>query len=207
MDDPLPPGKQNPGPTGDPNEDDPEDPDEEEEDDKCALELGLPVPTYDGPIGKPSATTSVAPPPPPPSSKPPPPRSKPSPNPSTEKVHCYNSGAMVGRGDMMNAINNFCGKYEGTVLDATASNSLHTAADWSGAVCVDNSCFDYISVSVTVINGCAFTIDGSSPSDQCGRILRRATDECDQSSTRFKQGGTITSNCATWLIDPNIWWD
>ncbi|CAD6447523.1 8ee79419-bd96-49f7-bc53-35763a80c0cc [Sclerotinia trifoliorum] len=207
IDDPLPPGKQDPGPTGDPNEDDPEDPDKEEEDDKCALELCLPVPTYDRPIGKPSATTSVASPPPPPYSKPPTPPAKPSPNPSTEKVHCYNSGAIVGRGDMINAINDFCGKYEGTVLDATASNSLHTAADWSGAVCVDNSCFDYISVSVTVINGCAFTIDGSSPSNQCGRILRRATDECDQSSTRFKQGGTITSNCATWLIDPNIWWD
>ncbi|KAM3067387.1 hypothetical protein ACMFMF_009878 [Clarireedia jacksonii] len=206
-DDPLPPGKQSPGTISDPSEEDPEDPDDEEEDDKCALELGLPMPTYDGPIGKPSATTSVASPPPPPSSKPPPPPSKPSPNPSTEKVHCYNSGAVVGRGDMIKAINNFCGKYEGTVLDATVSNTLHTAADWNGAVCVDNACFDYISVSVTVTNGCAFTIDGSSPSDQCGRILRRAVDECDQSSTRFKQGGTITSNCATWLIDPNIWWD
>jgi hypothetical protein len=109
-DDSLPPGKQIPGPTGDPNEDDPEDPDEEEEDDKCTLKLGLPVPNYDSLIGKPLATTSVAHPPSPPSSKPPPPPIKPSPNPSTEKVHCYNSRAMVGRGGMKNAINNFCGK-------------------------------------------------------------------------------------------------
>ena len=47
---------------------------------------------------------------------------------------------------------------------------------------------------------------GKGANQECGRILRRAIDECDQSSTEFKQGGTIESNCAKWNIDPNLYW-
>ena len=38
-------------------------------------------------------------------------------------------------------------------------------------------------------NGCKFTIDGGDPDQDCGRIIRETIDECDQISTRFKQGG------------------
>lgn len=211
VDDPLPTGE--PGtdePPDDPSETDPEDPDEEEEDDQCAYEFDLAAPTYDGPIGQPTPTASrvsIAAPPPPPSPSPPPNPTPPSPNPATESLHCYNSGAVTGRGDAIKALNYFCKSYAGTVLDASNGHSAHTLKSDSGAVCIDEGdCFVDIYVSVTVINGCRFTIDGPDPSQDCGRILRETIDKCDQSSTRFKQGGTVSSNCATWDFDPNVNW-
>ena len=208
--DPLPTGK--PGadkPPPDPSENDPEDPEEEEDDDECAAEFGLAAPTYDGPIGNPapSPTVSIAPPPPPPSPSPPPNPSPPSPNPATESLHCYNSGAVTGRGDAIKALDSFCDNFQGTVLDATSPHSPQTLNGQYGAVCaVASSCFVDIHVSVTVTNGCRFTIDGPDPDQDCGRIIRETIDKCDTSSTRFKQGGTVTSNCAIWSFDPNTNW-
>lgn len=208
--DPLPTGK--PGddsPPPDPNETDPKDPDEEEKDDECAAEFDLAAPQYDGPIGNsaPSPTVSIAPPPPPPSPSPPPDPSPPSPNPATESLHCFNKGAEAGRGDSIKALTHFCDDYAGTVLDATSSTSRHTLAGEYGAVCGGPiGCFVQIHVSVTVTNGCKFTVDGSDPDHDCGRIIRETIDKCDQSSTRFKQGGTVTSNCAIWSFDPNANW-
>lgn len=207
--DPLPtlPPSTDSDPPPDQDQDDPGDPEEEDTDQECALEFDLPLPTYDGDIGASTSSETIAPPTSTPSPSPPPPPSKPSPNPTTESLHCYNAGALVDRDDMMKAINSFCDQYEGTTLDATDPDSKQTLAHWVGAACIGDGCFDYVSVTLTVINGCAFKVDGSSASDECGRILREAVDRCDTSSTRFKQGGTVESNCAKWLIDPNIWWD
>lgn len=126
VDDPFPTGK--PGedtPPSDSSKNNPKDPDEEEEDDHCAAEFNLAAPLYHGPIGDPvpTTTTSIAPPPSPPSPSPPPDPSPPSPNPATESLHCYNFGAVIGRGDAIKALNHFCNYFEGTVLDATSSNS------------------------------------------------------------------------------------
>ena len=210
IDDPLPTG--NPGedtPPSDPGENDPEDPEEEEYDDQCAVEFDLAAPTYDGPIGNPAPTptVSIAPPPPPPSPSPPPNPSPPSPNPATESLHCYNSGAETGRGDAIKALTSFCNYYQGTVLDATSPHSQHTLAGQYNADCAGLlGCFVYIYVSVTVTHGCKLTIDGATPDHDCGRIIRETIDKCDTSSTRFKQGGKVTSNCAIWTFDPNINW-
>lgn len=55
-----------------------------------------------------------------------------------------------------------------------------------------------------VLNDCEFTVDGPSTSDECGRIFRRTIDECDTSSTQWKKGGKVTSNCAVYDFDPGL---
>ncbi|KAI1097516.1 glycosyl hydrolases family 18-domain-containing protein [Jackrogersella minutella] len=211
--DPVPTGTPNVDPP-DPEGDDPEDEDEEDEDDFCAYEFDLPAPVYvdpDSGAGPGETISSAAPTPTP---HPPPDPTPPSPNPATESLHCYNSGASTDRGDMINAVNQFCDIYNGNVLDASQLNAIHTLT-WpyyhskptggSELECLFiGLCQVVITLSVTVTNGCRFTVDGPSPSDDCGRIFRKAIDKCDTSSTQYKQGGTITSNCAIWRIDPNI---
>ncbi|KAI9788527.1 MAG: hypothetical protein M1816_006867 [Peltula sp. TS41687] len=188
-----------------PNPTKPADPEEEEIDQQCAFEFGLPLPTYDGPIGRPTSTVEIPPPPPPPSPSPQSNLSPPSPNPATESLHCYNSGAMTGRRDALKALNKFCYNYAGVVLDATRPNTRHTLQGDYLADCLPLvGCFVLIHVSVTVTNGCRFAMDGPDPAEQCGRILRETIVRCDTASTRFKQGGSVTSNCAIWTFDPNL---
>lgn len=59
-------------------------------------------------------------------------------------------------------------------------------------------------VSVQGLNNCAFDIDGPAPDQECGRIIRKIIDKCDQKGTQYKQGGTVTSNCAIWRVDPGF---
>jgi len=59
------------------------DPESEDNDQECALQFGLSLPTYSGPIGKPTTTVSIPEPPPP---------ALLSPNPDTGH-HCYNKGS------------------------------------------------------------------------------------------------------------------
>ncbi|KAI6091579.1 hypothetical protein F4821DRAFT_226439 [Hypoxylon rubiginosum] len=211
--DPLPTGKSDTDPP-DAEGDDPEDEDEEDEDDLCAYEFNLPPPVYVDPDSGAGPGETISPAAPTPTPHPPPDPTPPSPNPATESLHCYNSGAQTDRGDMISAVNDFCDFYYGTVLDASQQNAQHTLNYYydysdptggSGLECATIGLCDVdITLSVTVTNGCRFTIDGPSPSDECGRIFRQAIDRCDTSSTQYKQGGIITSNCATWRIDPNI---
>lgn len=109
---------------------------------------------------------------------------------------------------MIDALNAFCDANEGRVLDASRPGTQRTLNNEPGfgAHCTTLGCFDLIHISVTVINGCRFTMGGKGANQECGRILRKAIDQCDTSSTEFKQGGTIKSNCAGWRIDPNVNW-
>lgn len=229
---PTPDPENDPLPTGKPTdpEDEPDDEEEEEGEDECAAEFDLPTSNNnDGDDGgnddggdggndggnesptttkPPDTTVSIAPPPPPPSPPPPPDPSPPSPNSATESLRCYDTGSVTGRGDSIKALNNFCDDYAGTVLDASDREGKHTLTGDYGAVCISelDSCFVEVHLSVTVTNGCKFTIDGPDPDQECGRIIRETIDKCDQSSTRFKQGGSVTSNCAIWSFDPNTNW-
>ncbi|KAI1157988.1 glycoside hydrolase superfamily [Nemania serpens] len=202
---PTPPDEQDPIPTGPPGEpqpedpegDDPEDEEEEDEDTFCAYEFSLPPPVYVDPNSGAGPSETISPPAPTPTPHPTPNPEPPKPDP----------------GDMINAVNDFCGNYEGTVLDASDKDAVHTLSlkylfseptGGSGAECFFIGLCDVnINLSVTVTNGCRFTIDGGSANDECGRIFRKVIDQCDTSSTQYKQGGTITSNCAVWRIDPN----
>ncbi|XPS72969.1 Chitinase [Ascochyta lentis] len=205
--DPKPSGKPAPPPPrpSDPKGDDPQDEEQEEDDQACALEMGLPLPTY-----RPTtSTTSVAPKPTAPAPSPSPPPDPPKPNRDTENKKCYDSGALVTRGMMIDAIEAFCDFHEGTVLDASRPDTQRTLSngDGYGAHCMGElGCFVHIYISVTAINGCKWKMEGSGANQECGRILRRAVDECDQSSTEHKQGGTVDSNCAQWKIDPDAYW-
>ena len=193
----------------DPTETEPEDDDEDDLDEECAAEFGLPDPPYDGqgevpsslPPPRPTAPppTSISPPPPPPSPSPPPNPSPPSPNPATESLRCFNQGETTYRADAIDTINYFCNMYKGVIMDAT--NPVLTAQGGSQCVTTD-ACFVTNWISVNVINGCRFTMDG--PDGECGRILREPIDKCNTEGVLYKQGGVVTSNCAQWDFDPNL---
>ena len=68
-----------------------------------------PDPPSSEPTSAPSPTISIAPAPPPPVPSPPPPPEPPAPNPDTEKLHCYDTGSVIGRGTAINIVNDFCG--------------------------------------------------------------------------------------------------
>ncbi|KAI1200789.1 hypothetical protein F5X97DRAFT_70952 [Nemania serpens] len=124
------PDEADPLPTG-PLESSPEDtegdePEDEDEEDFCAYEFSLPPPVYVDPNSGAGPSESISPPAPTPTPHPTPHPAPPGPDKSTEVRHCYNSGAQPDRGDMINAVNDFCRSYEGTVLDAGNGDSVHT---------------------------------------------------------------------------------
>ncbi|KAK2074979.1 hypothetical protein P8C59_009144 [Phyllachora maydis] len=197
--------------------DEPGNEEEEDDDDQCAFEFGLPAPTLVDPNFGATGTQTLSKPAPAPTPAPPPDPAPPGPNPDTESLHCYNSGASTSRGSMIDGVNGFCDHFGGRVLDASDAGAEHTltytldnidVTGGTGAECVFSfglaGCWEYLTLQVTVTNGCRFTVDGPAATDDCGRIFRQAIDQCDTSSTQYKQGGTVTSNCAVWRIDPNV---
>jgi hypothetical protein len=83
---------------------------------------------------------------------------------------------------IINAIKAFCDYYEGTVIDASRPNMLRTLtnSDGYGAHCLGAlGCLVHIYISMTAINGCKWKMEGTGANQECGRILRRAVDECD----------------------------
>ncbi|KAK7430733.1 hypothetical protein QQZ08_002777 [Neonectria magnoliae] len=157
----------------------PENKEHETDEQQCALELGLPLPTWRDP----DATTSVKSKPTPPKPSPTPDPEQPSPNPDTEDLDCYNSGQFINRGLAIEALEYFCDRFEGQVLDATRPETERTLMCKHGAHCIPSSvCIVDVIMSVTVKNGCRFTMGGKGVKSECGRVLRRMIDECDTSS-------------------------
>jgi hypothetical protein len=141
-----------------------------------------------------TSESSIAPPAPTPTPSPSPNPAPPTPRRDTEDRKCYDSGALTGRGDAIKAVENFCEFAGGRTLDDSTLERKSVEG-------IDSAVGGFVSIvqSVTVRNGCKFDIDR----DECRRIMRRILDECDTTSTRFKQGGTVEDNCATWRLDPN----
>ncbi|KAH7137509.1 hypothetical protein B0J13DRAFT_528145 [Dactylonectria estremocensis] len=134
------------------------------------------------------------------------------PGPSHRKTHkiyaevdCYNSGQLINRGLAIEALEYFCDRFEGQVLDATRPETERTLMCKHGVHCIPNDigCFVNVLISVTAKIGCQFTMGGKGAKSDCGRVLRRLIDECDTSSTQNKQGGRLSSNYADWRFDPN----
>ncbi|KAF2967621.1 hypothetical protein GQX73_g5940 [Xylaria multiplex] len=136
---------------------------------------------------------------------------------ATESRHCYNNGASTDRGSMIDGVNAFCNYFSGRIPDASSGNMEHTlryiltnieVMGGTAAACVFSfgisGCWEYLTIQVTTTSGCRFTVDGPDVTDGCGRIFREVIYQCDASSTQYKQGGTVTSNCAVWRIDPNV---
>jgi hypothetical protein len=133
-----------------PDADNTQDPGQEDDDRECAFEFALPAPTYDGPIGVPTETQSLAPPP-----ELEPPRL----NRDAERVDCYNSGAAIDRADAVDAIDPVCGEVAGRELDDCSDKTRYVPS--SGTYYCDlgfTVCF--VQLSMTVKNGCRFGIDG-----------------------------------------------
>ncbi|KEY73171.1 hypothetical protein S7711_04137 [Stachybotrys chartarum IBT 7711] len=193
-----------PGPSPPPSGSEPENEEHEELEQQCAAEFGHPLPTF-----RPSdSSTTVIPSPtrPPPSPSPTPDPEPPSPNPDTEEVDCYNSGQFIRRDLAIEALDYFCDRFEGQVLDANRPETERTLQCQHGVHCFFAGCFVNVVMSVTVKNGCRFTMGGNGAREECGRIIRSIIDECDTSSTERKQGGRVSSNCADWRFDPNNNW-
>jgi chitinase len=179
---------------------------EEEEDDeeRCEIEFGLPPggddsdrtdPPYVTPRVTRTPDPTIASPSPTPTPSPPPNPDPPTPRRDTEDRKCYDSGALTGRGDAIKAVEHFCDYAAGRTLDDATQERKSIQG-------IDSAVGGFVSIvqSVTVRNGCKFDINR----DECGRIMRRILDECDTTSTRFKQGGTVEDNCATWRLDPQV---
>ncbi|KAL8895830.1 MAG: hypothetical protein Q9207_007992, partial [Kuettlingeria erythrocarpa] len=136
----------------------------------------------------------------------------PAPEPPTEDKECYDSGSWVNRESAIAALNSFCSRPEDA--DVKWSAFPH----YGGYVMKDNEfveyrapaclCCDYpvnIIISVQALNGCEFEIDGPSPEQECGRIIRQILDKCDTvAGEAAKQGGKVESNCAIWRFDPGF---
>ncbi|KAI0415555.1 hypothetical protein F5X98DRAFT_376668 [Xylaria grammica] len=129
-----------------------------------------------------------------------------------EQVSCYDSGQGISRALCIEALEYFCDDYEGVVLDATRPGTRRTLSNNGyGVQCIGehrsiDGCFVLAQISVTVKNGCRFTVGGKGPRAEYGRITRHIIDECDTSSTEWEQGDTLESNCASWRFDPNTNW-
>jgi hypothetical protein len=61
-----------------------------------------------------------------------PPPAPPKPNRDTETKKCYNQGALVTRGMMIDAIESFCDYFEGTEVDASRPDTLRTFTNGDG---------------------------------------------------------------------------
>lgn len=202
---PPPPPGPSPPPGTEPSqpEDEENDQDEEEDEEQCEIEFGLPPggddagsnPDYAQPQPTRTPNPTIAPPEPTPTPSPRPNPEPPRPNPDTEERDCYDSGALTGRGDAIKAVENFCEFYDRALLDDAVPERRSIGG-------IDSAVGGFVSIvqSVTVRNGCKFEVDRQ----QCRRIMRRILDECDTTSTRFKQGGTVEDNCATWRLDPQV---
>ncbi|KAK1224334.1 hypothetical protein PQX77_012763 [Marasmius sp. AFHP31] len=103
-----------------------------------------------------------------------------------ERVECFNGGTKSDRAPFVSAIDNWCGKVQGRVLN-------------DGDVLTDTFEFGEVDYFFTVraINGCSFTMDG-----ECNRFLRLPVDQCNTSGENGKQGGTVTDPCSQWTADP-----
>lgn len=118
--------------------------------------------------------------------------------------------AWIHRALAIEALEYFCDRYEGQVLDATEPETERTLECQHGVICTGDGsgCAVDVLMSVTFKIECRFTVSGKGPKSECGRIVRRMIDECDTSDVRFKKGGTMSSNCADWKFDINSrgWW-
>ncbi|KAH6603914.1 hypothetical protein Trco_007360 [Trichoderma cornu-damae] len=172
----------------------PENEEHEENERQCALELGLPLPTFRPPAdhnnhqAASAAVQSVA-------------RAGPRAAQAESRyrqVHCYNGGQFINRGLAIEVVDCFCDRFQGQ----------RTLPCKHGVHCIPGNvgCLVDVLMSVTVKNGCRFTMEGKGANQDRGRILRLMIDECDTSSTETKQGGTLSRNCADWGFDPSNRW-
>jgi hypothetical protein len=101
---------------------------------------------------------------------------------------------------MRAAIGQFCGYYGSKgFLDDSVPGAVNNVTNGNGygVQCVGKlGCFVNIHISATAINHCKWVLW----IDDCVRILERVVEECDKSSTKFKQGGYVDTDCSKWYI-------
>jgi hypothetical protein len=101
---------------------------------------------------------------------------------------------------MRAAIGHFCDYYgSNAVLDDSVPGAVNNVTNGNGygVQCVGKlGCFVNIRISATAINQCKWGLLFT----DCFRILERVVEECDTSSTKFKQGGYVDTDCSKWYI-------
>lgn len=116
-------------------------------------------------------------------------------NPMLNEVHCYDSGENTEGDRMHNAARSVCNNIE---HDDFKENYFHTS----------NQPFDYnggigtvtITLSLQINEGCTWVWDYN----ECLKYFSVPTDSCNCNGVNGKQGGTVTNDCYTWRIDPNV---
>ncbi|KAG6541493.1 hypothetical protein Mapa_017090 [Marchantia paleacea] len=108
-----------------------------------------------------------------------------------ERVTCYNSGRKFTRARIINAINSFCSRYKGQTF--ANGRKVNERYDFPSPET------GHIDISAEAFRGCSFRMD----ENECGRLLRRPTDECNTGGENGKQGGYVQDDCRKFKMDPN----
>ncbi|BBN01018.1 hypothetical protein MPTK1_2g03950 [Marchantia polymorpha subsp. ruderalis] len=104
-----------------------------------------------------------------------------------ETVTCYNSGRKFDRAKIISAINSFC------------TNTINLS---DGQKVEREFRFPYPETGHIDISAEARCSISVSP-NECNRLLRRPTDECNTGGENGKQGGFVEDNCKKFKMDPN----
>jgi hypothetical protein len=116
-------------------------------------------------------------------------------NPMLNTVNCYNSGENTENVRMQNAAKSFCNNIQ---YNDFKENYLHQSDqpfDYNGGI---GSVTIHLSFEIKA--GCTWVWDD----DECLKYFSIPTDSCNCKGINGKQGGTVSNDCYTWRIDPNV---
>lgn len=116
-------------------------------------------------------------------------------NPTLNVAHCYNSGENTEGERMQNAAKSFCSAIENSDFKENYFHSSDQVFPYNGGVG-----YVTISLSFQINKGCTWAWN----SNECLKYFSVPTDSCNCKGVNGKQGGTVTNDCYTWRIDPNI---
>lgn len=116
-------------------------------------------------------------------------------NPMKNTVNCYNSGENTEGIRMQNAAKSFCNAIQHNDFKENYIHQSDQPFDYNGGIGTVT-----IHLSFEIKAGCTWVWD----LDECLKYFSVPTDSCNCKGVNGKQGGTVTNDCYTWRIDPNI---
>lgn len=105
---------------------------------------------------------------------------------------------------LINAINGFCNAYDGTVINAARGATQVMQHEYTTVTSDFGQDVEHRStetvITVVVTGSYVMKMDGSSPENVCGGLLRKIVDECDTQGENDKQGGKLLGEGMEWII-------
>jgi hypothetical protein len=96
---------------------------------------------------------------------------------------------------MQSAAQSFCNAIEYADFKQNYFHTSDQAFDYNGGIGSVT-----ITLSFQINTGCTWVWDNN----ECLKYFSVPTDSCNCKGVNGKQGGTVTNDCYTWRIDPNI---